>query len=138
MYGLLFCSNRVLVSDEFLYENAFTKFPGGGLEWPEGFKNCVEREFLEETGLIVKANELFFINDFFQPSAFDNNTRIVSIYYVVSCNDLSPLKTVNIPYKFPVREHGAQVFRWVSVSELRESNFYFPIDKAVVRKILSK
>ncbi len=54
VYGLLFDKNRrLLVSDEFIRGDYFTKFPGGGLELGEGTRDCLRREFKEETNLDV-------------------------------------------------------------------------------------
>ena len=54
VYGILVNENkRVLVSDEFIRGDYFTKFPGGGMELGEGTRDCLRREFKEETGLDV-------------------------------------------------------------------------------------
>ena len=54
VYGILLDNdNRILVSDEFIRGDYFTKFPGGGLELGEGTRDCLKREFKEETGLDV-------------------------------------------------------------------------------------
>ena len=43
VYGILIDSNkRLLVSDEFIRGNYFTKFPGGGLEFGEGTRDCLK------------------------------------------------------------------------------------------------
>ena len=58
VYGVLLDkANRLLVSDEFIRGNYFTKLPGGGLEFGEGTLECVAREFMEETGLTVTVGE---------------------------------------------------------------------------------
>ena len=52
VYGILKDSNNhVLVSDELIRGEYFTKFPGGGLEFGEGTRDCLKREFKEETNL---------------------------------------------------------------------------------------
>ena len=56
VYGILKDSqNRILVTDEFIRGNYFTKFPGGGLEFGEGTRDCLKREFKEEANLGVLA-----------------------------------------------------------------------------------
>ena len=46
VYGVLVNENRqVLVSDELIRGKYYTKFPGGGLEYGEGTRDCLRREF---------------------------------------------------------------------------------------------
>ena len=52
VYGILMTDNKeVLVSDEIIRGNYYTKFCGGGLEIGEGTIDCLKREFLEESKL---------------------------------------------------------------------------------------
>ena len=74
--------NEILLSDEFLGKHFFTKFIGGGLEFGEGTKDCVLREIKEEIGLEASVDELFYVNDFFQESAFNSSEQIVSFYFI--------------------------------------------------------
>src|SRR3954464_1381101 len=84
VYGILMDSNkRLLVSDEFIRGSYFTKFPGGGLEYGEGTRDCLKREFLEEMDLAVEVGEHLYTTDFFQRSAFHPDHQIISIYYFV-------------------------------------------------------
>ncbi|MCG8475479.1 MAG: NUDIX domain-containing protein [Cytophagales bacterium] len=41
--------------------------PGGGLEFGETLERCLQREFLEETGLQIRVGKLLFVNEFLQP-----------------------------------------------------------------------
>ena len=67
VYGILLNENRqVLVSDEFIRGNYYTKFPGGGLEFGEGTRDCLKREFMEEMNLLVSVNEHIYTTDYFQ------------------------------------------------------------------------
>ena len=51
VYGILINEQRqVLVSDELIHGMKITNFPGGGLEPGEGTRDCLKREFMEETG----------------------------------------------------------------------------------------
>lgn len=38
--------------------------PGGGMLFGKSAHECLEREFLEETGLLVKVEEFLFVNEF--------------------------------------------------------------------------
>src|SRR5215212_369920 len=81
-YGILINEQqKVLVSDEFIRGSYFTKFPGGGLEFGEGTRDCLKREFMEEMGLNVKVGDHIYTTDFFQISAFNSSHQIISIYY---------------------------------------------------------
>ena len=52
VYGLLIDQyQRLLVTDEFIRGSYITKLPGGGLEFGEGTRACLQREFIEETGI---------------------------------------------------------------------------------------
>jgi 8-oxo-dGTP diphosphatase len=83
----------LLVSDEFIRGGYFTKLPGGGLEFGEGTRDCLRREFMEETGLEVEVCEHIYTTDFFQISAFNNKDQIISIYYRVKNRVPHPIRT---------------------------------------------
>lgn len=143
VYGLLIDDKkRILLSDEYIRGGFFTKFPGGGLEFGEGTRDCLKREFKEETGLDVEVGDHIYTTDFFQVSAFNNNDQIISIYYWVH-GDASQLETKTnrfdfIPQQISDPEGEAEVFRWISVDELNESMMDLPIDKLVVKMIKEK
>lgn len=139
VYGILLDhQQRLLVSDEFIRGAFYTKLPGGGMEIGEGTRDCLQREFKEETGLDVEVGEHFYTTDFFQISAFNNRDQIVSIYYKVHTKDnLAIFDTKLAPFDFtpaqvadPTKE--AEVFRWVSWDELSEESVSLPIDKVVI------
>src|SRR3954469_17671920 len=84
VYGILLGdNNEVLVSDEFIRGNYYTKFPGGGLEYGEGTRECLKREFIEEMNLKVEVLDHIYTTDFFQQSAFNPDHQIISIFYGV-------------------------------------------------------
>ena len=95
VYGVLINEHhQVLVSDEFIRGNYYTKFPGGGLEYGEGTRDCLKREFMEEMQLNVEVGEHLYTTDFYQLSAFHPDHQIISIYYLVK-----PLEEITIPLK---------------------------------------
>lgn len=53
--------------------------PGGGLEFGESLEDCLQREFLEETGLQVQPEELIFVNELVEPPY-----HAVELYYKVT------------------------------------------------------
>ena len=145
VYGLLITDdNKVLVSDEFIRGNYYTKFPGGGLEFGEGTRDCLVREFMEEMNLQVKIGEHLYTTDFFQMSAFNPAHQIVSIYYRVY-----PLEEINVPLRdkeFDFDENQMAVyhktgetetFRMIHLDNFGEHAVTLPIDK-VVADIIKK
>ena len=66
VYGVLKnLENEILVTDEFIRGKEYTKFPGGGLEFGEGTRDCLKREFLEEANLRVEVGDHLYTTDFF-------------------------------------------------------------------------
>jgi 8-oxo-dGTP diphosphatase len=144
VYGILMDDNRrVLVSDEFIRGNYFTKFPGGGLELGEGTRDCLKREFKEETCLDVTIGEHLYTTDYFQVSAFNNRDQIISIYYLVHVEQPISLLTKTALFDFEPHQVSdpkgtAEVFRWIEFNELTEETVSLPIDKIVVRVVKEK
>lgn len=144
VYGILRDSNnRVLVSDEFIRGEYYTKFPGGGLEFGEGTRDCLAREFLEETGLTVTVGEHIYTTDHFQLSAFNNEHQIFSIYYFVHTAEPVALETKTKVFDFlpeQVADNTIQceVFRWVDWNDLEAGMVSLPLDKIVVSLLKEK
>ena len=144
VYGILMDNNkRVLVSDEFIRGNYFTKLPGGGLEFGEGTRDCLIREFKEETNLDVKIGEHIYTTDFFQISAFNNVDQIISIYYFVLVDQPIILETKTKPFDFEPHQVAditgtCELFRWVEWDQLSEESVSLPIDKVVIKMIKEK
>ena len=142
VYGILIDPiHGLLVSDEFIRGDYFTKLPGGGLEFGEGTCDCLVREFKEETGLDVTIGEHIYTTDFYQPSAFRAGDQILSIYYRVNPISLAPLKTrVNAfdfkPEEIADKNGQAEHTRWIALNDLSEGAMSLPIDKIVINKIL--
>jgi 8-oxo-dGTP diphosphatase len=139
VYGILLDDRkRVLVSDEFIRGNFYTKFPGGGLEFGEGTRDCLKREFMEEMKLDVSIGEHIYTTDFFQISAFNPGHQIISIYYFVQA--LEPIRVplrLN-PFEFDEREMKmyaetgeTETFRFIEWPHFSEESVSLPIDKIV-------
>ena len=75
---------EILVSDELIRGQYITKFPGGGLEYGEGTRDCLIREFKEEMDLNIEVGNHIYTTDYFQVSAFNPAHQIISIYRVRS------------------------------------------------------
>ena len=133
VYGILINENReVLISDEHRFKTAFTKFPGGGLEFGEGIADALKREFLEEIELEIEVGELYFVNDFLQTSRFDDTYQLISFYYLVKCKDIQTI---------PIRESSepltadGEEFRWFPLAKMSKEVMTFPIDQVVAEKL---
>lgn len=140
VYGILINEHQqVLVSDEHIRGMYLTKFPGGGLEFGEGTRDCLVREFKEEMDLAVRTTEHLYTTDFFVMSAFNKDHQIISIYYLVEALEpiKAPLRTS--PFQFDEREMKmyeetgeTETFRFVDWDALNEETVSLPIDKVVV------
>lgn len=131
VYGILIQDSNVLVSDEYIKGNNITKFPGGGLEYGEGTKECLIREFKEELNLNIEILSHFYTTDFFVNSAFSNQSQIISVYYLVKpLGDLDFLISNNV-FDFKEVKEGAQSMRWIDINKVSENDFTFIIDKHV-------
>jgi 8-oxo-dGTP diphosphatase len=132
IYGLCIDdNNNILVTDEKVGDFYFTKFPGGGLEWGEGTRDCLVREFKEELNVDVEVQAHFYTTDYFQPSAWNSNQQILSIYYKVKI-----LSQLDLPISTEVQTLDANIYetekaRLVPLSQLTEDMLTLPIDKCV-------
>jgi ADP-ribose pyrophosphatase YjhB (NUDIX family) len=146
VYGILINDEKhVLVSDEFIRGQYYTKFPGGGLEFGEGTRDCLKREFMEELNLQVEVLDHLYTTDFFQESAFRPGDQIISIYYLVK-----PMQTISARLsdkKFDFDEEQllryeekqeVETFRFIDWQNLSAESVTLPIDKIVVELIKEK
>ena len=109
VYGILINEKKqILVSDEYIRGNYYTKFPGGGLEIGEGTRDCLKREFREEMDLEVEIGEHLYTTDFYQVSAFNPAHQIISIYY--SANALEEIKVPLRTKEFDFDERQMEVY----------------------------
>lgn len=122
---------RVLVSDEFIYGSAVTKFPGGGLEFGEGTLDCLIREMMEETGHSFEILGHFYTTDFFVPSIYNPDLQVVSVYYKMQPAETFTLRTSEFPFDYGQPFEGAQSFRWIPLERISSSDFTLAIDQRV-------
>ena len=136
VYGILKdADGRVLVSHERIKGEAYCKFPGGGLEYGEGPKQGVIREFQEELDITVSVDELLYVTDFFIQSAFKEEDQIVSIYYRVSSDDFTLISTVD---EWPEAETviaQKQLFQWIDLKDLKDGKLSFPGDRGMLEEL---
>ncbi len=127
---------EILLSDEQIGDFKFTKFPGGGLEFGEGIKDCLIREWKEELDMDIEVGEHFYTTDFFQKSAFDES-QIISIYYKVKAVRVPEIKFKTSAFDFKNSENPSHAFRWEPLNTLSPNSVSLPIDKIVVALLQS-
>ncbi|HRF17091.1 MAG TPA: NUDIX domain-containing protein, partial [Chitinophagaceae bacterium] len=142
---LINSERQVLVSDELIRGSYITKFPGGGLEFGEGTRDCLRREFLEEMNLKVEIGEHIYTTDYFQISAFNPEHQIISIYYFAKA--LEPIKAPlrNIPFDFDEKQlkvyeekRETETFRFINWDNFSAESVTLPIDKIVATMVKEK
>jgi ADP-ribose pyrophosphatase YjhB (NUDIX family) len=145
VYGILINENKqVLVSDEYIRGDYITKFPGGGLEFGEGTRDCLKREFMEEMSLPVRVGDHLYTTDFYQRSAFNPEHQIISIYYYAH-----PLEAIKVPLRTKpfdfdeqqmavyAEKKETETFRFINWDEFSEGSVSLPIDKVVAKMLKS-
>ncbi len=120
VYGIWIQDNKILVNEEMIRGKQIIKFPGGGLDWGEGIKNCLVREWKEELNIDIEVLSHFYTTDFFQPSAYDNS-QVISIYYFV---------TAPVPDTILNTEPNERTY-WMDIFEVSADTFTLAIDKVV-------
>jgi len=146
VYGILINEEKqVLVSDELIRGNYYTKFCGGGLEKGEGTLDCLKREFMEEMGLKVRILSHLYTTDFYQQSAFNPDHQILSIYYLVAAEEEISVELKTMPYDFNEAQMtiydqtgGTESFRFISWNDFSADCMTLPIDKIVAIMIREK
>ena len=149
VYGVLINEKKqVLVSDEFIRGNYYTKFPGGGLEYGEGTRDCLKREFKEEMDLEVEIGDHIYTTDYYQQSAFNPDHQIISVYYFVKALEeiKAPLRDKEFdPIAIGFDEQQLKVyastgetetFRFINWDDFSAESVTLPIDKIVAKIIM--
>ena len=132
VYGLwINKQQQILLSDERINDFTFTKFPGGGLEFGEGIHDCLVREWKEELAIDIEILAHFYTTDFFQISAFDHESQIISIYYMVKPITDFDIKTSEQIFDFKHEGSEEQSLRWIDLSQFTSNDLTLPIDKHV-------
>ena len=146
VYGILINEKKqVLVSDEYIRGAYYTKFPGGGLEFGEGTRDCLAREFMEEMNLKVEVGDHIYTTDYFQMSAFNPADQIISIYYYAKA-----LEEIKVPLRDKLFDFDEQqmavyqekneieTFRFIDWEKFSEQSVTLPIDKIVAGLVKEK
>ena len=143
VYGILINEKKqVLVADEYIRGGLYTKFPGGGLEFGEGTRDCLKRELKEELGIETEIGGHIYTTDYYQMSAFRPDDQIISIYYFA--NQLEELRVPIREKQFDFDEKQMEIyektgetetFRWIDWYNFSEETVTLPIDKIVAKMV---
>lgn len=129
VYGVVINDESVLLSREEIRGQLYVKFPGGGLEYGEGTRECLVRELKEETGHSAQVKEHIYTTDFFQSSAFHAEpTQVISIYYKAQLMNPENFKVISVTNTEPG-------FFWYPIAELKPNILNLPIDQYVAEKL---
>jgi ADP-ribose pyrophosphatase YjhB (NUDIX family) len=132
VYGILLHNDHVLVSDEIIKGRHITKFPGGGLEYGEGVKDCLVREIREEMGLEALDLHHFYTTDFFQQSTFHSTPmQVISVYFTFSVAEPEAIPVVDEAFGVGGPLQDRELFRWLSLDEETDEALTLPIDRVV-------
>ena len=139
VYGILMTDkNQILVSDELIRGSYITKFPGGGLEFGEGTRDCLRREFKEEMNLAVEIGNHIYTTDYFQMSAFNPDHQIISIYYYAKALEEIKAPLRDKEFDFDEQQLGVyastgetETFRFIDWDNFSAQSVTLPIDKIV-------
>ena len=110
--ALIFCGNKFLIvkrSMKARAEHAFWEFPGGRMEFGEQPEEALNREIMEETGLIVKILCPFSVWSFSR----DGVNQLVGINYI--CTSASDNITLS-------DEHTD--YAWITKDEISNYNMH--------------
>lgn len=146
VYGVLVNERKqVLVADEFIRGGLFTKFPGGGLEFGEGTRDCLKRELKEELGIESEIGDHLYTTDFFQLSAFRPDHQIISIYYFARQLEELKVPLRSKPFDFDEAQMDiynktgeTETFRLIDWEDFSDETVTLPIDKIVAAMIKNK
>ena len=125
VYALLEHEGKLMMIHEPFQNQLIYKFPGGGLEFGEGTRECLVREFKEELNLEVEVGEHFYTQDFFIQNAFDPSEQILMIYYLA--------KTTNVALeKLKIIDQDIKEVMWLNPAELAAEQMTLATDKIVI------
>jgi 8-oxo-dGTP diphosphatase len=127
VYGICIQDGKLLINEVVFKNLRVIKLPGGGLDWGEGTRDCLKREWKEELGVEIEVLDHFYTTDFFQQSAFDNS-QVISIYYLVSAT---------IPESIVNHMSNERTY-WIDIADVSADTFTLAIDKVLGRMLREK
>lgn len=128
VYACVIKDRKILTLYEEYAGKALLKLPGGGLEFGEGLKECLHREFLEELDVKIEVGDHFYTQEDFLVSKFKNNEQLLTIYYLAEITDGQEIK---------IMDESIHKVDWTSLDR-EENPFTLPIDRIVFEKLQKK
>jgi 8-oxo-dGTP diphosphatase len=120
VYSFLEYENKILLLKEPFQGILVSKLPGGGLEFGEGSKDCLKREYKEELNLDIEVLDHIYSLDYFIPSKQREEEQLFFVYYRVKAKDISALKVL-VP--------EIQELLWVDINEISTDYLSLEADK---------
>ena len=110
------------------------------MEYGEGTRDCLKREFMEELNLNIEVGEHLYTTDFFQESAFHPGHQIISIYYLVKALEPITVRLNDRPHQFDEEQlkiyeqtKEIETFRFINWDDVSEESVNLPIEKVVIK-----
>lgn len=129
VYGLLIHNDQLLIVREKFNGEWIDKFPGGGLEFGEGLRQCLEREFLEELNLTIQVKKHLYTQEELIVSALNPKEQVLMIYYQVETDSLD---------EFKVNESGIDAVEWKNILALVPEDVTMPTEQKAVKALLAQ
>lgn len=125
VYAAAVKDKKVLVLHEEYAGEQLMKLPGGGLEFGEGLKDCLHREFDEELNVKINVLGHLYTQEDFLVSRFRSNEQLLTVYYLVEIVDEN---------EFLIMDPCIEKTEWIPI-DTDENPFPLPIDKIVFEKL---
>ncbi|MEO0311057.1 MAG: hypothetical protein RIQ89_714 [Bacteroidota bacterium] len=134
VYGIYIQHGKLLLTQEVIRGKKYIKFPGGGLQFGEGIKECLAREMMEESGENFHIHSHYYTTEKFIPSAFASNEQIISIYFLMEAKNSSAFE--QLPHTINELTEESFQFFWIPINTLNPQILTLPIDRTVAENLL--
>lgn len=135
VYGVLLREDKILGSHENIDGFKMIKLPGGGLEFGEGAKECIVREYKEELGIDIIVSRLLHCTEGFVKSVFRRNEQVLAIHYLVQSE--AEIKRYETIQQTKVGRENIHKFTWEVLNEELLNHFTFEMDREALRSLFS-